>query len=121
MTKFGKTKSKKQLSEKQISEYQLICRHLDKYNKLISVDFSKEEAIKRIKKDASMTSLDKLIYRYEAYKNQPGVAAISLQGIRRTAKIDNWIKDMVDKDLLIDKKYSLYYPPNPKLKRYKIL
>ena len=121
MTKFGKTKSKQQISKQQISDYQLVRRHLDKYNKLLSVGFSKEEAIKRIKKDASMTSLDKLVYRYEAYKNQPGVTSISLQGIRRTAKIDNWIKDMVDKGLLIDKKYSLYYPPNPKLKRYKIL
>jgi len=121
MTKFGKRKDKKRLRKRQISDYQLIRRHLDKYNKLLAVGFTEEEALKKIKQDASMSSLDKLVYRYEAYKNQPGVTSISLQGIRRTVDVDKWIKDKVEKGLLIDRQFSLYYPPNPELKRYKLL
>jgi len=121
MTKFGKRKDKKRLRKRQISDYQLIRRHLDKYNQLQAIGFSPEEATKRIKKDAFMTSIDKLIFRYDSNKSQPGVTSISLQGIKRTAQVEKWIADKVKNNLLIDRQFSLYYPVDPKLKRYKLL
>ena len=121
MTKFGKSKSKKRLRKRQISDYQLIRRHMDKYKQLLALGFTPDEATKKIKKDTTMSSIDKLIYRYTAYKTQPGISSISLQGINRTATVEKWIDDKVQANLLIDRKFSLYFPPDPKLKRYKLL
>jgi len=120
MTKFGKRTNKKRLRKRQISDYQFIRHHLDKYNQLQAIGFSPEEATTRIKKDTAMASLDKLIFRYDSNKNQPGTIAISLQGIKRTAKVEKWIADKVEANLLIDRQFSLYFPPDPKLKRYKL-
>jgi len=121
MTKFGKRKDKKRLRKRQISDYQLVRRHLDKYKQLLAIGFTESEALKKIKENASMTSIDKLIFRYNAYKNQPGITSISLQGIKRTVTVEKWIDDKIEANLLIDRQFSLYFPSDPKLKRYKIL
>ncbi|GAH49138.1 unnamed protein product [marine sediment metagenome] len=121
MTKFGKRTDKKRLRKRRISDYQLIRRHLDKYNKLQAVGFNPNDALKELKKSVSMSSIDKLKFRYDSNKNNAGITSISLQGIKRTAQVDKWIDDKVEKGLLIDRKFSLYFPPDPKLKRYKLL
>ena len=121
MTKFGKRKDKKRLRKRQISDYQLVRRHLDKYNKLQAVGFTEADALKKIKKDASMTSMNKLNFRYESSKSKPGITSISLQGIKRTAQVEKWIDDKVEDNLLIDRQFSLYFPIDQKLGRYKTI
>jgi len=121
MTKFGKRTDKKRLHKRYISDYQLIHRHLDKYNQLQAIGFTETEALKKIKEDAAMTSIDKLQFRYDSNKTKAGITSISLQGIKRTAQVNNWIADKVEKDKLIDRQFSLYFPADPELKRYKLL
>lgn len=125
MTKFGKRRDKKRLRKRQISDYQLKRQNLDKYNKLIAIGFNKDttedRALKKLKEGYSMSSVEKLNFRYETFKNQPGVTSISLQGIKRSVAVEKWIAEKTKKGLLIDRQFSLYFPPDPKLIRYKIL
>ena len=109
----------------QISDYQLKRQNLDKYNKLITIgynrDTTEDRALQKLKEGYAMSSIDKLNFRYEAFKNQPGTTAISLQGIKRTVQVEKWIDDKIEKGLLIDRQFSLYFPPDLNLKRYKVL
>jgi hypothetical protein len=77
--------------------------------------FSKEQAIQQTK--GEVTAIDRLVQRYKNSVNVPGVIGISLQGIRRTKKVEGWIDDMEKKGMLMEKAGSLIFPPNPSLKR----
>ena len=80
------------------------------------IGYDEKKALEKVKEIS--TPLGRLIQRYELNVNKPGVAAISLDDIRRTSKVDDWIEDMVEQGLLKDKGSSLMFPADAMLGRY---
>lgn len=127
MTKFGKRRKPKAKFQKQLmGERQLVIRHMDKYNKLMGIGYSHQQAVKKLRKeDVHMGSLEKLKQRYELNIKKPGTTGITTQGIRNTPAVRAWIKSMVDKGRLNTSFLptakampgTLYYPTDIKLGR----
>jgi len=111
----GKT-SRKETYMKIKKEEEIIRLMPDQYNHLVSVGFTREQAINKLKKPK--TAVGKLEMMYERDVKRPGVTGISLQGIRRTRDVDKWINQMEKKGLVEDKTYMLKFPYNPLLGRY---
>jgi len=117
----GKYGYKKRISAKRklkkLKREELLRRDVpDLYFKMVGRGYEKEKAIEKVKN--ATTPLERLIQRYETNVKKPGVIAISLDGIKRTSKVDDWIEDMVEQGLLKDKGTSLVYPINPMLGRH---
>ena len=88
----------------------------DVFIKMKGIGYDEKKALEKVKEIS--TPLGRLIQRYELNVNKPGVAAISLDDIRRTSKVDDWIEDMVEQGLLKDKGSSLMFPADAMLGRY---
>jgi len=105
--------SKKVRLNRQLKERQLISQNQSLYNKLKAVGYTHQQAIAKIKTTTSNTSLEKLKKMYQKNVKQPGVVGISMQGIRRTKEVENFIKQKQ----LIDRGYVLFFLPDKKLER----
>ena len=88
----AKRQSKTRRKNKLLSERRLIYENLKEYNHLISIGYSKENAIKKLKQKPKGSSVDKLKRRIELAKGQVGVTAVSLKGIRVTKDVEVYIK-----------------------------
>ena len=90
-------------------EEMIMRTHKDEFSHLMSVGFSKDQALKKIK-GSKMSSVQLLQKRYEMDKEKPGVIGISLQGIKRTSIVDRWIDKMENEGKIIDRGYVLEFP-----------
>ena len=109
--------TKKEWNLKFLSEYQLKHRYIDKYKHLKAVGYSEKLATKLLRKDASMSSLAKLKDRTVFASNQFGTTGISLQGIRITDDVKDYIKDLEDRDVILPHKkgQDILYLKHPKV------
>jgi len=83
--------SKKRRKNKALSERRLIYENIQEYNHLISIGFTKDQAIKRLK---SGSGVDKIKKRIALAKKQFGVTGVSLNGIRITKDVLAYIKKL---------------------------
>jgi len=109
-------RKKKKLIEKEKKEEELIRLLPEDFWKLKSIGFTKEQAIKRIKKPFG--SLDKLTIMYNRDVERPGIYGISMDNIRRTKDVEKWITEKEEQGLLEDRGDVLKFPANPLLGRY---
>jgi len=109
------TVSKKQRGRKRKSDLQLIYDRKDEYNHLISIGYTQEQAIKKLRNMAPLSSLQKLELRYKNNFKSFGTSGISMKGIKRTKEVEQFIKS----HHLIDRGDTLYFPENKKMERIK--
>jgi len=95
-----KKQSKTRRKNKALSERRLIYENLKEYNHLISIGYNKEQAIKKLKNKPKGSSVDKLKQRVKQTKDQFGVTAISLKGIRITKPVLDYIKKLEKTDVI---------------------
>lgn len=93
-------KTKKEFRQQLISDRQLILRNLDKYNHYLSVGYTTQEALSKLKKKEKVNSLEKLIARVDIAINTFGITGISLDGIRITDEVKKYIKDLTNQGLI---------------------
>jgi len=105
--------SKKQRGRKRKSDLQLIYDRKDEYNHLISIGYTQEQAIKKLRNMAPLSSLQKLELRYKNNFKSFGTSGISMKGIHRTKEVEKFINT----HHLIDRGDTLYFPANKKMTR----
>jgi len=118
-------KKKKRLVKKQLRDEQFLRTHTDIYVKYRNRGYSHNKAVELARKEVSQTktkkgtkTLQKLQRQYQISVSRPGVSAISLQGVRRTKAVDNWISNLEAQGEIIDEGYKLKFPKNVELGRY---
>ena len=82
---------------KLLRERRLIYENIDEYNHLISIGFTKDQAIKRLK---SGSGVDKIKKRIALAKKQFGVTGVSLSGIRNTKDVLSYIKKLENANVI---------------------
>jgi len=93
MAKQSKTVRRNKL----LRERRLIYENVKDYNQLISIGFTKEQAIKRLK---SGSGVDKIKKRISIAKSQFGVAGVNLKGIRITKDVQAYINKLETADVI---------------------
>ena len=93
--------SKKLRIQTQLSERRLITSNIEKYNHMISIGFSRAQAVKRLRKESiHMPGTEKLRQRLDNAKIQFGTTGITLKGIRLTKDVTTFIKDLEKADVI---------------------
>ena len=78
---------------KALRDRRLIYENVKEYNHLISIGFTKEQAIKRLRQqDKSSGGIEKIKKRISLSKSQFGVTGVNLKGIRITKDVLTYIK-----------------------------
>ena len=107
--------SKKRRTQKARSDRQLIYDRLEEYNHLISIGYSRDNAIKKLRSSPPLNSLEKLKVRYDKAFKTIGTQGISLKGIKLTKDVKQFIK----RHHLVKVGDTLYFPGNVKMERPK--
>ena len=94
-------KSKKELKYQLMSESELISRQPLKYRKLINLRYTRQQAIKMLRKETKMDSLSKLQHRIGVARHQVGTTGVSLDGIRLTEVVKKYIKGLVNDNIIV--------------------
>jgi len=108
-------KKKAKLIKKRQKEETFIRNYPSLYRRYIGRGFTHQKAVYYMKKELSKKAktgtktLEKLKTRYDINLNKPGVVAISLQDIKRTKAVEDWVNDMVKDGKVIDKGYQLEF------------
>jgi len=120
-----KASKRKRLQKKLQKDEQLARNNPDLYTNYRSKGYTHSQAIQQIKKTLSQTkakrgtkSLMKLQQRYQLGAQKPGVTAISIEDIKRTKAVQNWIDEKVQEGQIIDVGYKLKFPKNEEIMRY---
>jgi len=105
--------SKKYRTQKVKSDLQLIYDRKEEYNHLISIGYTKDQAILKLRNSPPLNSLTKLKLRYQQSHKAVGTSGISMKGIQRTKDVEKFIVH----HHLIDMGDTLYFPKNKQLGR----
>ena len=96
------TKKSKKVRAKQFAyEKRLMYENASEFNHLISVGFTKEQAIKRLKNKPRGSSVDRLENRVKSALNSFNVTGVSLQGIVKSKDVLDYIKSLEKQDVIL--------------------
>jgi hypothetical protein len=87
-------KSKSYFIQQQQRTYELRKAHAHDYNKLLSKGFQSTTATKQLKQDVGRASLTRLKDRVWIAQNSFGVTGVSLDGIKETAEVREYVREL---------------------------
>jgi len=96
----ARKKTKKEHQRSLLTERQLIMRNMDKYSQLKNLGFTHQQVVKKLVKGTKMDSLSKLQHRIGVARHQVGTTGVSLSGIRLTATVKKYIKELADDNII---------------------
>lgn len=85
---------------KQQDTYTLKKAHKDQYSKMLGVGYSERQATQRLKQDIGNANLTKLKDRVLIAQNSFGVTGVSLDGIRETADVKEYINELISSGIV---------------------
>ena len=91
--------SKMYKTRKQQDLYTLRKAHKTDYSKMIGIGFSHEQATERLKHDIGNANLTRLKDRVILAQNSFGVTGVSLDGIKETAEVKEYIRHLEESDI----------------------
>jgi len=94
------TQSKKRRQKTWLSEKRLIYENSKEYNHLISIGYTRDQAIKKLKNKPKGTSVDKLRKRIDLAKSQFGITGVTLKGITKSKDVLDFIKTLEKNDII---------------------
>lgn len=74
---------------------------MDKYKHLKSIGMSEVQTTRMLRRDSSMSSLAKLEHRVNFASSQYGTEGISLEGIKVTEDVKDYIKHLESQDIIL--------------------
>lgn len=89
-------KSKTIFERQQRNIYELRKAHAPDYRHLLSVGYPEQKATERLRQDIGRANLTRLKDRVLIAQNSFGVTGVSLDGIKETAEVKKYIKELVD-------------------------
>jgi len=108
--------SKKRMLKKQLFERQLILTEYNQYEKLISIGYTHDQAVSKLKKQPS-SSLEKIKGHVDFAKNTFGRTGVSLKGTRMTSDVYKYIKQLEEEGEIqpYKKGQDILYLKHPKI------
>jgi hypothetical protein len=92
-------KSQPYFQKQQRSLYELKRTHAKDYSKLLSIGYQDKSATERLKHDIGRASLIRLKDRVILAQNSFGVTGVSLDGIKETAEVKEYINHLEQSDI----------------------